>query len=159
MKKLRVYLDTSVIGGCFDEEFKEASLALMDFIRVGLYTGLISTITTEELRPAPEHVRAVLAELNQEQLTYLPDSDEVADLAAAYMKEEIVTPTYRNDATHVAFATVHDADVIVSWNFRHIVNLKKIEAFNSVNIREGYRWIEIRTPKELIYGIEKQEGL
>ena len=159
MKKLRVYLDTSVIGGYFDEEFREASLALMDFIRAGLYVGLISTITTEELRPAPEQVRAVLAGLNQAQLSYLPDLDEVADLASAYMIEGIVSPSYRNDVTHVAFATVHDADVIVSWNFRHIVNLKKIEAFNSVNIREGYRWIEIRTPKELVYGNEKQEGL
>src|ERR1022692_1598820 len=117
MKKLNVYLDTSVVGGCFDVEFSVASLALMDLIRTGIYTGLISSITTEELRPAPEHVRALLAELDQEQLIYLPDSDEVADLAAEYMKEGIVTPTYRNDATHVAFATVHEADVIVSWNF------------------------------------------
>ncbi len=158
MKKLRIYLDTSVVGGCFDEEFRDASLALMNFIRLGIYIGLISSITTEELRPAPQHVRDLLADMDQEQLIYLPDSDEVADLAAEYMKAGIVTPTYRNDATHVAFATVHDADVIVSWNFRHIVNLKKIEAFNSVNIRQGYRWIEIRTPKELIYGNETKEG-
>ena len=158
MKKLRVYLDTSVIGGCFDEEFRDDSLQLMSHIRLGIFTGLISNVTIEELEGAPDHVRNVIKQFDDEQLVHLPESETVESLARAYLDAGVVPRRYEGDATHIAFATVHEADVVVSWNFRHIVNLRRIQAFNAINIREGYGWIEIRSPKELIYGKE-EEGI
>ena len=158
MKILRVYLDTSVVGGCFDDEFREDSLQLMSNIRLGIYTGLISNVTIEELEGAPDNVRNVLKQFDDEQLVYLPESEAVEALARAYLEAGVVPRRYEGDATHIAYATVHQADVVVSWNFRHIVNLRRIQAFNAINIREGYGWIEIRSPKELIYG-KDEEGI
>jgi hypothetical protein len=154
MKKLRVYLDTSVIGGCFDEGFVEASRALMDLIRLGIYEGMISAVTEEELAGAPERVRNLLDEFDEEQIIRLEESPSVLSLAAAYMDAKVVPVKFEDDASHIAYATVYGADVVVSWNFRHIVNYQRIHAFNAVNVREGYAWMEIRTPKELIYGRE-----
>lgn len=154
MKKLRVYLDTSVIGGCFDEEFREASEALMDHIRLGIYEGMISPVTAEELYQAPEVVKYVLLEFDENQIRRLEETPEVLKLTDAYMEAKVVPPKFENDASHIAFATVNGADVVVSWNFRHIVNYQRIHAFNAVNVREGYAWMDIRTPKELIYGRE-----
>ena len=131
-------------------------MQLMSHIRLGIYTGIISSVTEKELLPAPEQVRAILDQLDEEDLARVIDSDEIADLAEAYLAEKIVSASFRNDALHIASATVHQADVLVSWNFRHIVNLRRIELFNAVNIREGYGWLEIRTRRELIYGKEEK---
>jgi hypothetical protein len=71
-------------------------------------------------------------------------------LAEKYMEQKIVSKNYYSDALHIAVATVIGVDVLVSWNFKHIVNLDKIKLFNSVNLREGYNMLEIRTPREVI---------
>lgn len=113
---------------------------------------MISSVTLEELEPAPDRVRAVIEDFDHSQLQRFRISEEISNLAEKYLADGVVSPAFRNDALHVAAATVHGADVIVSWNFRHIVNLRRIEAFNAVNLREGYGSIEIRTPKELVYG-------
>jgi hypothetical protein len=155
MKKLRIYLDTSVIGGCFDEEFSEASNKLMSMIRLGIYVGLISNVTLEELEGAPEEVRNVIGNFDSEQLQRLQQTQAVRSLGDAYIEDHVVPLKYEDDALHVA-ATVHDADMIVSWNFRHLVNFQRIKAFNAVNLKQGYGMIEIRTPKELIYGKEEE---
>jgi len=154
MKKLIVYLDTSVIGGCFDEEFREASLALMEHIRLGIFEGMISPVSAEELSGAPEHVRNILLEFGEDQIIRLKETPEVLALSDAYMAAKVVPVKFEDDASHIAYATVYGADVVVSWNFRHIVNYQRIHAFNAVNVREGYAWMDIRTPMELIYGRE-----
>ena len=156
MKKLRIYLDTSVIGGCFDTEFSEASNKLMSMIRLWIYTGLISNVTLEELEGAPERVRNMIAEFDNEQIERLQQTPAVRALGDAYLEDNVVPLKFEDDALHVASATVHDADMIVSWNFRHLVNFQRIQAFNAVNLKQGYRLIEIRTPKELIYGKEEE---
>ncbi|HET6400114.1 MAG TPA: PIN domain-containing protein [Candidatus Kapabacteria bacterium] len=156
MKKLRVYLDTSVIGGCFDKEFREASLALMDHIRLGIFEGLISPVSVEELSDAPEHVRNSLLEFDEDQIIRLKEAPNVLALSDAYMEAKVVPVKFKDDASHIAYATVYGADVVVSWNFRHIVNFQRIHASNAVNIREGYPLMDIRTPKELIYGREEE---
>jgi hypothetical protein len=153
-----VYLDTSVIGGCFDEEFRVESSKLMEMIRLGIYVGMISPISLRELEGAPPSVRAIMEDLDDDQLIRLADSDRVDMLTRAYLSAEIVPKRYSDDAGHIAFATVNKADVLVSWNFKHIVNLRRIEAFNAINEREGYHQLEIRTPRELFYGKE-EEGL
>lgn len=96
---------------------------------------------------APQQVIDNLKRLDYEtyQLT-----DEMRSLANMYMKEKIVTEKYYSDALHIAIATVLSVDVLVSWNFKHIVNFNKIKLFNAVNMREGYNILEIRTPEEMI---------
>ncbi len=158
MKKLRIYLDTSVIGGCFDQEFQEASVKLMEMIRLDIFTGLISNVTIEELENAPERVRTSITEFDNEQLVRLEQTAAVRSLADAYLADHVVPIRYEDDALHVASATVHNADMIVSWNFKHLVNFQRIQAFNAVNLKEGYGLIDIRTPQELIYGREKEKG-
>ena len=156
MKRKIVYLNTSVLGGCFDDEFKEDSLALMKHIKLGIYAGMISTTTEKELVGAPEHVRALVDEFDEDDLMRVSTSPAVAALAEAYLAAKVVPPNSKEDAAHIAFATVCGADVLASWNFKHIVNLRRIEDFNAVNLHEGYRAIEIRTPKELIDGNEEE---
>ena len=145
----RVYLDTSVIGGCFDEEFAEDSRRLFAAIRAGRAVALVSSVTQQELDGAPEAVQDVLLDLPEDGLVRLPDDPEVEALTEAYLTAGAVTERYRGDAAHIAFATFYGADVLVSWNFRHIVNLWRIERFNAVNLVQGYRLLEIRSPREL----------
>jgi len=149
MHQLRIYLDTSVIGGCFDEEFEDDSRRLFDAIRDGRARALISPITTDELREAPARVRGVLEALSPRAQEALALSGEVTTLAQAYLAAHVVSETYQEDALHIAFATVYRADVLTSWNYRHIVNLRRIRQFNSVNLAQGYQPLEIRSPREL----------
>ena len=150
MKKLRIYIDTSVVGGCHDEEFQDESRKLMDMARRGDILLLVSGVLFDELSKAPKHVQEVLNELPLEVLENLSLSEEAEALQLAYMKARVVEPLHGNDAMHVALATVAKADMIVSWNFRHIVHFDKIRGFNAVNLREGYLPIEIRSPKEVV---------
>ncbi|MFI5200991.1 MAG: PIN domain protein [Candidatus Kapaibacterium sp.] len=151
---MRVYLDTSVIGGCFDEKFREASRKLMECIQIGIYGAMVSQVLLDELMDAPQEVREVLDNFGPEDVIIIPTTPEVDELTDAYLLAKVVTPKYREDAAHIAHATVGGADVLVSWNFRHIVNLSRIEGFNAVNEKHGYPHIEIRSPEELIYGKE-----
>lgn len=149
LRQLRVYPDTSVIGGCFDEEFAEDSNRLFKAIEDGQARALISPMTEEELDPAPERVQRVLLDLPEGAVVRLPAEPEVEALTEAYLAAEAVTERFRGDAAHIAFATVYSADVLASWNFRHIVNLQRIKQFNGVNLVQGYKPLEIRSPREL----------
>ncbi|VAX42859.1 hypothetical protein MNBD_PLANCTO03-247 [hydrothermal vent metagenome] len=148
-RPLRAYLDTSVFGGVFDAGFDEASRAFIDSIRVGRVIAMVGSTTLAELSQAPDRVQAVLAELPPESVVRCGITEEVECLRDAYLDAGVLTPKWTDDATHVATATVHDADILVSWNFRHIVNYDKIRLFNAVNVRLGYRQIAIHSPLEL----------
>jgi len=150
MHRLRIYIDTSVVGGCHDEEFREDSRALMQMARDGKIRLLASTLLATELDQAPEDVQAVLPDLPKEALESVAPSQEAAELRDAYLAAEVVGPKRKDDAYHVALATIARADIIVSWNFKHIVHFDKIRGFNAVNLREGYLPIEIRTPQEVV---------
>lgn len=147
----RVYLDTSVIGGCLDVEFAKWSLALMRDIRIGLLAPVISDLTEEELRNAPPRVRAVYDELMAMGCERATESRQCLELAAKYIQEGILTETYRDDARHIAIATVNDVDILVSWNFKHIVHYDRIRRFNAVNALRGYRPLQIFTPMEVAH--------
>jgi predicted nucleic acid-binding protein len=147
MKKLQIYIDTSVVGGCFDKEFEEFSNKLFDRFKEGVYMPVVSSNLVAELAGAPDTVKAKLKEISYEEVAV---NDEMTDLAQKYMLEKIVSDNYYDDALHIAIATVLKIDVLVSWNFKHIVNLNKIIRFNAVNIREGYGHLEIRSPRDLI---------
>lgn len=157
MKKLKIYLDTSVIGGCFDEEFAEYSNKVIGAIINGNYQGIISEITITELNDAPDDVKNKFHQIPEESLTVLFLNDEVIKLAEMYLSEKIVSINFREDALHIAFATVYNIDVLISWNFKHIVNYNRITKFNSINLREGYKSLEIRSPMELYYDSENEK--
>lgn len=159
MKRLRVYVDTSVIGGCVEAKFSSPSLRLMKYAADGAIVVLISPLTRAEMQDAPPSVRQVLVNLPAEAVEEVPVSPEAIDLANAYIEAKVIGPGMMSDAQHIATATVHHADVLVSWNFKHIVNLARVRGYNSINVREGYPILEIRTPREVNLDADDREGL
>ncbi len=155
-RRLRVYVDTSVIGGCLDSQFCAASLRLIDGSRGGSARLVISDITLAELAGAPEQVQAVVKDLPRSCVEFVQQDEESERLAEEYIKQGVVPRQMRADAQHIAVATIARVDVLVSWNFRHIVNLDRIRGFNAVNLREGYPLLEIRSPLE-VWKDEKEE--
>ena len=113
--------------------------------------AVISNITIAELLQAPEQVRTLLGRpaLQKAEKVYL--NEEAALLAVAYVQDGVVSEANRVDAQHIAIATVHRVDILVSWNFQHIVKLDRIRAFNAVNLKRGYPQLEIRSPREVYY--------
>lgn len=148
--KPRIYTDTSVLGGCEDNEFRYASCRLIDGAVAGEMTLVLSELTFRELADAPEAVTGVLARIPEAHIEVIPLSAEAEDLAAAYIREGAVGASMRADALHIALATVARVDVLVSWNFKHIVNLTRIRAYNAVNLKKGYPLLEIRSPLEVL---------
>jgi predicted nucleic acid-binding protein len=148
--KDKIYIDTSVLGGYFDIEFERDTKILFNRILNKEFSVYISEITDTELLFAPEKVKNLLKEIPADCLTNLSISKEVDELANTYISEKALGKASLNDAYHIAVATVNKINVLVSWNFKHIVNLNKIRLFNSVNVKLGYSLIEIRCPKELI---------
>ena len=149
MVSQRIYIDTSVIGGYFDKEFEEFTKRLFEKVNTGEFKLMISDLTQSELLEAPEKVRNIFKDLN---LDYeVADlNDEAIELAEEYLGEKIVGQSSRDDCLHIAIATINKVDILVTWNFKHIVNIKKIRGFNSINIKHGYHTLEIRSPKEVI---------
>lgn len=150
IKTLRVYADTSVFGGCFDDEFAEASLALFKEIKAGKFILVISSLTTQELDHAPARVQRVLAEIPANQIEVIPDESTIDQLRDAYMKAKVVGPSSLADAQHIAAASVAEADMVVSWNFRHIVHYEKINGYHAVNLLNGYKPLPIYSPREVV---------
>jgi len=146
--KQRIYIDTSVFGGHFDEEFKEHTIPLFERIKQGEFIILFSSVTQEELEDAPEKVKALVKGLRVERTEFIDISDEAIDLATLYISEKVVGKTSYADCLHIALATIHRADFLVSWNFKHMVNIERIRGYNSINIKSGYRQLEIRSPRE-----------
>lgn len=158
--KRRIYTDTSVFGGYYDEEFEEPSRNLFERFRQGLDLLILSDLTRLELRGAPERVRQLVESLPTEHVESVELGEDARRLADLYVESQVVAASMLADAQHIATATVHRADVVVSWNFKHIVNLRRIHGFNSVNLREEYPLLEIRTPREVVpYEQEETEGL
>jgi predicted nucleic acid-binding protein len=147
--KPRIYTDTSVLGGCEDEEFREPSRRLLEAFQHGDLTLVLSELTVRELDTAPERVRMTLARVPATHVEGLALSREAEELAAAYIEDGAIGASMRADALHIALATAARVDVLVSWNFKHIVNLKRIHAYNAVNLKRGYPLLEIRTPREV----------
>ena len=149
-RKERYYIDTSVIGGCLDEEFEKASRRLMDLFARGEKTAMISDITMAEVRQAPLEVRRLLDDIPSEHIERVDLDEESNALSASYIKEKVIPRRFLADSQHIAMATVARADLVVSWNFKHIVNIGRIRGFNSVNVKLGYGAIEIRSPWEVV---------
>lgn len=149
MKKLRVYIDTSVIAGCLDDEFSLESNQLMEAIKQEKFILLMSDIIVSELINASQSVKDILLSIPQRVIEVVKITAEVLQLRNAYINEGVVTSKSINDATHVAAATIARAAAIISWNFKHIVRLDKMKGYNQINLLNGYGILTIISPLEV----------
>ena len=151
--KQRLYIDTSVFGGFFDEEFAEFTKPLFERLQKGEFKVLFSAVTQDELTLAPNNVKKLVEDLKVELTEFLETNEEVVDLATQYILEKVVGQTSFPDCLHIALATINRADFLISWNFKHIVNVQRIRGYNSINIKNGYKQLEIRSPRDFMtYG-------
>ena len=148
--KQRIYIDTSVVGGYFDEEFNEVTIALFKRLENNEVIFVVSDLLDLELLNAPKRVKELLFNYPIESFERIELTEEAIILADTYITEKVVGKTSIEDCRHIAMATINKVDVLASWNFKHIVNLERIKGYNSVNLRLGYQMIEIRSPKNLI---------
>jgi len=149
MKRQRIYLDTSVIGRCLDPEFAPWSNGLFRDFREGHFQPVVSEMVAAEIEPAPEPIQHLYRELAALGAEILPISAEAEALAALYLDHDIVPERFAADALHIALGTVGGVDLLVSWNFKHIVRFDRIRMFNAVNRESGYKEIEIYSPREV----------
>ncbi len=148
--KQRIYIDTSVVGGYFDEEFEEPTRQLFNRFEKDEIIFVVSDLLDLELSFAPEKVKQLLHRYPSENFERIKLSEEAIELANAYIEEKVVGKTSLEDCRHIALATLYKVDVLASWNFKHIVNLERIKGYNSVNMKMGYHILEIRSPKDLL---------
>lgn len=149
--KPRLYFDTSVFGGVYDDEFEEITTLLFEKVRLGQIICVYSDLSETELQNAPQNVKDFFADLPQEHLQFVEVTEEAYALAQKYLDEKVVGPTSADDCRHIATATLNKVDFLVSWNFKHIVNVFRIRGYNSINLRCGYSQLDIRSPKEFVY--------
>ncbi|RNL55531.1 PIN domain-containing protein [Pedobacter jejuensis] len=152
----RLYFDTSVFGGVFDEEFEEISTLIFEKVKLGQIICVYSNLSEIELQSAPVKVRNYFAELPKEFLEYVEVTEDAYELAQKYLDEKVVGPTSADDCRHIATATLNKVDFLVSWNFKHIVNVFRIRGYNSINLRCGYSQLDIRSPKEIVYNEDEK---
>ena len=145
----RIYVDTSVLGGCFDPEFERESRRLVESARAGRVVFLMSDVVAREVGRAPLRVRELVKSLPAESLIEGEITTAVIELRDAYLAAGVLGRSSLDDATHMAAATVSRADAIVSWNFKHIVQLQRIAAYNEVNAELGYPALSIVSPMEV----------
>jgi len=149
-----LYLDTSVIGGYFEEEDlwqREPTRELWRLMELGIYRFVTSKVSAEEIILAPERVRTLFAATFPAE-AILPVTDEVKQLATAYIRQGILPEKCGADARHVAACTVAGIENLVSWNFKHLVNVERRRGFNGINLLHGHRNVSIVSPQELVYG-------
>lgn len=146
----RIYIDTSVVGGYFDEEFSGVTQLFFQQFQRGEFIFVVSDLLDLELLNAPPRVRDLLSQFKPDFFERVELTEEAADLANRYIIENVVGKTSLTDCRHIALATLSRVDVLASWNFKHIVNLQRIKGYNSVNLRLGYQLLEIRSPKDLV---------
>ena len=104
----------------------------------------------EELEFAPEQIKILINKLDESYIEFLKDKEEAVSLATDYIEEKVVGATSYADCLHIALATIYQADLLVSWNFKHIVNIERIRGYNSINLKNGYKQLEIRSPRDLM---------
>ena len=154
-KNITLYLDTSIINFAVSEQGvakeKEVTLQLLEQIKQGRFEAGISEVVLREISRAPQKkMRDLMEVLKKVPLTNLVISEDVERLADKYVEEGIIPRKYREDALHIAMAAVYEYDVVVSWNFEHMVKVKTRREVQGVNIMMGYKSIDIATPAEVI---------
>lgn len=150
MKKPRLYFDTSVFGGIHDIEFQTESSKLFEMVRRGEIICVYSDLTEYELEEAPEKIKTHFLNLDKNSIEFVEITEEINQLAEEYVREKVVGETSMDDCRHIACATINNVDYLVSWNFKHIVNIFRIRGYNSINLKNGYMQLDIRSPKDII---------
>ena len=145
--KQRFYFDTSVFGGVFDAEFEEETLMLFEKVKLGQIICVYSNLTEKELSTAPEKVKTFFNALKPDHREKVRVTAEALQLAEAYINEKVVGETSIDDCIHIATATIYKVDILVSWNFKHIVNVYRIRGYNSINLRLGFQNLNIHSQK------------
>ena len=148
--KQRIYIDTSVIGGYYDDEFEIATQKLFERIANKEFDVYFSDINEAELMNAPQQVKEVKNLIPCDCFYSISVTDEVETLSQLYITEKALGKSSENDAYHIALASVNRIDCLISWNFKHVVNYDKIKMFNAINMRFGYPLIDIRSPLEFL---------
>ena len=150
MKRQRIYIDTSIVGGFFDEVFEKETKLLFQQLEDKKVVFVVSDLLREELKAAPTRVRNLLDNYSNDNFEAVVLTDEVKELANKYIVENVVRKTSLDDCKHIALATINKVDILASWNFKHIVNINRIRGYNAVNIKNGYITLEIRNPRDLV---------
>ena len=153
-KKLKVYLDTSVISYLQQEDAPEKTgitLNLWDKFKIGIYDIYLSDVTIAEINKCnKEKLIFCNQKLSEIQYTKLEITDSVFDLVDEIIDTEILSEKSFEDCQHIAVAVLNECDVIISWNFKHLVNIKTIQGIRKITQLKGYRDIEIITPTTLL---------
>ena len=145
----KVYIDTSVFGGYFDSEFEKNTKPFFEKLFKNEIKIIISDILELEIYRAPLFIQDFYESIPKNLCLKVELNDEIRTLAYQYIQEKVVGKTSIADCQHIAIATIANADVLVSWNFKHIVNLERIRGYNAINLKNGYQITEIRTPREI----------
>ena len=138
------------IWGFYDEDFEEISILLFEKVKLGQIICVYSDLSETELENAPKRVKDFFADLPKKHTLKVEVTEEAFALAQKYLDEKVVGPTSADDCKHIATATINKVDYLVSWNFKHIVNVFRIRGYNSINLRNGYAQLDIRSPKEIV---------
>ena len=154
-KPLRVYIDTSVLGGYFDYLFEKDTRAFMQHAREGRITPVLSDMVVAEIARAPERVQRLLEEMIRDGAQVFAATEEAVELQSAYLRSKILGHRWEDDAMHVAMATVLRVDVIASWNFKHLVDPRRVREFNGVNLSMGYGLVAILSPSDIARHVEE----
>ena len=157
MRKLKIYLDTSVIGHLHALDTPDKmndTLKLWEMFKLNEYDVYVSDTVLTELYDCPQPKRQIMLDyLSQIKYSELEETDEIIELADKYIAAGFLKPKSYDDCMHLAFAVVNYCDIIISWNFKHIVNFKTICAVNQVNYANGYLHpIQILPPNMLLKG-------
>jgi predicted nucleic acid-binding protein len=156
MKKLKIYLDTSAVSHLDAPDAPDKTqetLALWDTIITGAFDVFVSDVTIEELEHCEEPKKSRLYEfLGNIDITRIEETEESITLTNKYIGYGVLKEKSRDDCRHIALATVNDCDYIISWNFKHFVNIKTIDKVQAVNKLLGYREIKIVPPPMLLGG-------
>ncbi|MFZ3102940.1 MAG: PIN domain nuclease [Desulfitobacteriaceae bacterium] len=154
MKKLKIYLDTSVISHLQADDVPEKmaiTLKFWDDVKAGQFDVYISEVTEAEIADCPEPKKTVLGEhLKEVSVHTIELTEEITDLAQRYLILGVLPPKCVDDSIHVAAATFAGCNAIVSWNFKHILKLRAFIGVNGVNRMLGYGEIALIPPYELL---------
>ena len=156
MKKPKIYLDTSVIGkldASDQPDKKQETLALWEELKSGSFDVHFSDVTIEELERCAEPKKSKLYDfISDIEITRIEETEEAITLTNKYMEYGVLKEKNRDDCRHIALATMNECDYIVSWNFKHFVNVKTIDKVQAVNKLLGYKEIKIVPPPMLLGG-------
>jgi len=154
VKKLKIYLDTSVISHLQADDVPEKMVftqKLWDEIKKDEFDIVLSEVVLSEIEDCPEPKKTVLSEyLGEIQYQKVSLTNEVTELANKYIEQKVLPPKCLDDALHIASASINGCNAIVSWNFKHMVNLRTFFGVNGVNKLFGYGEIVIVPPNEIV---------